>query len=198
MTIQSVRFPTLISELWDTSGWIKQAVLVLTGIVLLTISAKIKVPLPPVPITMQTFVVFGLGMVYGWKLGASTVLLYLIVGATGLPVFAGTPEKGIGVAYMMGPTGGYLLGFVIAAAATGFFAEKGWDRKAVSTFLAMFIGNVIIYVPGLIWLGNVVGWDKPVLEWGMTPFLIGDIAKIILAMLVLPLAWKLVKKSNES
>ncbi len=190
MTTQSIQFPTLADTLWGKPGLMRPLILALAGAALLTLSAKLKIPFYPVPMTMQTFVVLGLGMIYGWKLGASTVILYLALGAFGLPVFAGTPEKGLGLAYMAGPTGGYLLGFALAAAATGYLAEKGWDRKMVSTFLAMLVGNIIIYVPGLIWLGQVVGWDKPILAWGLTPFLFGDLLKIVLAMIILPMAWK--------
>ncbi len=190
MTTQSIQFPTLADTLWGKPGLMRPLLLALAGAGLLTLSAKLKIPFYPVPMTMQTFVVLGLGMFYGWKLGASTVILYLAVGAFGLPVFAGTPEKGLGLAYMVGPTGGYLLGFVLAAAATGWLAEKGWDRKMISTFLAMLVGNIIIYVPGLIWLGQIFGWDKPIVAWGLTPFLLGDLAKIILAMIILPMAWK--------
>ena len=196
MTAQITRFPTLADTLWDAPGWARKLFLVLTGVVLLTASAKLKIPFYPVPMTMQTFVVLGLGAVYGWRLGGAAVLMYLAAGAIGLPVFAGTPEKGIGLAYMLGPTGGYLAGFLVAALVVGFLAEKGWDRRMSSTFLAMLIGNAIIYVPGLIWLGSVVGWENPILEWGMTPFLLGDLAKICLAMLVIPGAWRLLGKSR--
>ena len=158
----------------------------------LWISAKIQVPFYPVPITMQTFVVLMAGMAFGWRLGAATILLYLAEGALGLPVFAGTPEKGIGLAYMAGPTGGYLLGFVLAAALVGWLAERGFDRNVMLTAIAMLLGNAIIYIPGLLWLGAVVGWDKPVLEWGLLPFLFGDTAKLILAALLMPALWKLV------
>jgi biotin transport system substrate-specific component len=195
MTAQSIRFPTLATTVWDNPGWFRQLILVGLGAALLTLSAKIQIPFYPVPMTMQTFVVLVVGMAYGARLGAITVLVYLALGGFGLPVFAGTPEKGIGIAYMMGPTGGYLIGFVVAAALTGFLAEKGWDRRMSTTFIAMLLGNLLIYVPGLIWLGNVVGWDKPVLEWGLTPFLFGDLAKIVLAMIVLPAAWKTVKET---
>ncbi|MFQ5466721.1 MAG: biotin transporter BioY, partial [Kiloniellaceae bacterium] len=131
---------------------------------------------------------------YGWRLGAATLLLYLAEGALGLPVFAGAPEKGIGLAYMAGPTGGYLVGFVLAAAACGWLAERGWDRSVAKTAAAMLIGNVIIYVPGLLWLGTLVGWDKPILTWGLTPFLLGDLTKLALAAAVLPAIWKLVRR----
>ena len=194
MSIQTVRFPTLAGTVWESEGWLRNMVLATGGALLLTLAAKIQIPFYPVPMTMQTFVVLALGMAFGARLGAATVALYLAAGAFGLPVFSGTPEKGIGLAYMMGPTGGYLLGFVLAAGFTGWLAEKGWDRRMLTTFIAMLAGNVLIYVPGLIWLGTVVGWDKPVLQWGMTPFLLGDLAKIVIAMVVLPAAWKAVNR----
>jgi biotin transport system substrate-specific component len=198
MTSQLIRFPTLANEILpdflDDRSWARQVFLVITGVALLTLSAKVKIPFYPVPITMQSFVVLAVGLTYGSRLGAITVLAYLAAGVMGLPVFAGTPEKAIGIAYMMGPTGGYLLGFVAAAAATGYLAERGWDRKMLLTFAAMLVGNFIIYLPGLIWLGNVVGWDKPVLQLGLIPFLAGDLAKIVLAMIVIPATWKLVNK----
>ena len=104
----------------------------------------------------------------------------------GLPVFAGTPAKGIGLAYMMGTTGGYLLGFVFAATLCGYLAERGWDRSFVRTAVAMLLGNIAIYIPGLLWLGILLGWDKPIIAWGLTPFIVGDIFKIILATSLFP------------
>lgn len=195
--MQSMRYPTLSSLLWVDSAGIRNLVLMVLGAVLLTVSAKIQVPFYPVPVTMQTFVVLAFSMACGWKLGGLTVLSYLTLGAMGLPVFAGTPEKGIGLAYMLGPTGGYLLGFALAAVCVGYLAERGWDRKWYTTLTAMLIGNVVIYVPGLIWLGSLVGWDKPVLSWGLIPFLPGDLAKIALAMIALPASWKAVNRKKS-
>lgn len=192
--------PTMISVFWPTasqskkSSLIRAVVLAFAGSVLLTVSAKVQVPFYPVPMTMQTMVVLVLGMALGSRLGSAAVLLYLAEGAMGLPVFSGTPEKGLGVAYMMGPTGGYLLGFVVAAWATGFLAERGWGKGFVSTTLAMVIGNAIIYALGLLWLGSLLGWDKPILAWGMIPFLLGDGTKILLAVIIMPMAWKLIGK----
>ena len=197
MTVEAIKYPTLADELWQSRQplpIIRAVTLAVAGSLLLTLSAKVQIPFYPVPLTMQTFVVLILGVAYGWKLGAMTLLLYLAEGALGLPVFAGTPEKGIGIAYMTGPTGGYLLGFVVAAAACGWLAEKGWDRHPISTFAAMLIGNLIIYALGLLWLGALLGWDKPILQWGMVPFLFGDLLKIALAMVVLPGAWQAIKK----
>ncbi len=186
--------PTLANTLWKDQSLLRSIVLAVAGSVLLIASAKISVPFYPVPITMQTFVVLLIGFVYGWKLGAATILLYLVEGVAGLPVFSNTPERGIGVAYMMGPTGGYLAGFVFAAALCGWLAERGWDRHWLTTLGAMVMGNLVIYVLGLAWLGSLIGWDKPVLDYGLFPFLYGDLFKIILATLVFPVAWKFIKK----
>jgi len=194
MTVSTVSHPTLIETAWRGGHPALRAVtLAVLGSLALWLSAKIQVPFYPVPMTMQTFVVLAIGMVFGWRLGAATVLLYLAEGTAGLPVFAGTPEKGIGFAYMMGPTGGYLLGYVLAAAAVGALARRGWDRHVATTLAAMLIGNALIYLPGLLWLGTVLGWDKPVLQWGLTPFLLGDGLKMLLAAAVLPLCWRLMR-----
>ena len=192
--------PTLMATIWSggsASAMIRNLILVVVGSLALAISAKIQVPFYPVPMTMQTFVVLGIGMAMGWKLGAATVLLYLAEGALGMPVFSGTPEKGIGLAYMLGGTGGYLLGFVAAAAVVGFLAERGWDRSFTGTALAMLVGNVVIYIPGLIWLGALFGWDKPILAWGLTPFLLGDLTKMLLAAGLMPLLWKVIGKATH-
>ena len=193
MSDQTMVHPTLAATLWpraSRAGTWRLPILAVIGVIALTISAKVQIPFYPVPMTMQTFVVLVTGIAYGTRLGVATLLLYLGVGALGLPVFAGTPEKGIGLAYMLGPTGGYLVGFVIAAALCGWLAERGWDRKLVTTAAAMLVGNVLIYLPGLLWLGTVVGWEKPVLQWGLTPFLLGDLFKLLLAAATLPLIWR--------
>ena len=171
---------------------VRNLILAIVGSLALWVSAKLSIPFWPVPLTMQTLVVLVIGMAFGARLGAATVLLYLAEGAVGLPVFSGTPEKGLGLAYMMSTTGGYLVGFVLAAGAVGFLAERGWDRSPLKTALAMVLGNVLIYVTGLLWLGTIVGWDKPVLAWGLTPFLAGDAVKIGAAAVLMPLVWRLV------
>lgn len=175
---------------------LKQAALVVLGIAVLVISAKIKVPMWPVPITMGTFAVLTLGAAYGARLGFVTILGYMIIGALGFDVFAGSSAEAYGLSYMMGGTGGYLLGYVMATLALGWFARAGWDRSAGKMGLAMLAGNVIIYVPGLIWLGMLYGWDKPILQWGLTPFLIGDVLKLALAAAILPALWKLVGRAR--
>ncbi|KKJ75769.1 acetyl-COA carboxylase [Kiloniella litopenaei] len=184
--------PTLGQQLVGSySNLFTKMLMVFVGSLALWASAKIQIPFYPVPMTMQTTVVFMIGMAYGWRLGGLTIMLYLFEGAMGLPVFSGTPDKGLGLAYMMGTTGGYLLGFFFAAVLLGWLAEKGWDRNYISTAIAMIIGNAVIYSFGLLWLGSLVGWDKPVLEWGMLPFLMGDAVKLALASLLLPTVWKL-------
>lgn len=190
--------PTLVQTLWQGEKTIlRNVVLAIVGSLALWVSAKIQVPFYPVPMTMQTFMVLVIGMAFGWRLGAVTVLLYLAEGALGLPVFAGTPEKGIGIAYLVGPTGGYLLGFVVSAATVGWLARKGWDRNVLTTLAAMVIGTAIIFAFGVTWLGSVIGWEKPVLQFGLYPFLPGAAFKIVLAAAVLPLVWKMVSKRGS-
>lgn len=175
---------------------LKQAALVVLGIAVLAVAAKIKVPMWPVPITMGTFAVLTVGAAYGPRLGLVTILGYMIIGALGFDVFAGSSAEKFGLEYMMGGTGGYLVGYVLATVVLGMLARAGWDRSAVKMGGAMLVGNVIIYVPGLIWLGMLYGWDKPILEWGLTPFLVGDAIKLALAAVILPLAWKLVGRAR--
>ncbi|MBE0530177.1 MAG: biotin transporter BioY [Rhodospirillales bacterium] len=190
---RTVAQPTLVSALWSAAagaGWLRTAVLAVVGSLLLTVSAKVQVPFWPVPMTMQTFVVVVIGMAYGPRLGVATLTLYLAQGALGLPVFAGTPEKGIGLAYMVGPTGGYLVGYLLAVMGCGYLAERGWDRNFFTTAVAVIVGDVILFVPGVLWLGVLFGWSKPILAWGLTPFLLGELTKMALAAVVMPLAWK--------
>jgi biotin transport system substrate-specific component len=190
MTAIAQTRPTLIGALWPARGnavfrWV---LLMIVGSLFIAASAQIAVPLPIVPITMQTFAVLMVGAAYGWRLGAATVAAYLVEGAIGLPVFA---EFTAGLPVLFGPTGGYLFGFVLAAGAVGWLAERGWDRNIVTTALAMLIGNALIYLPGLVVLAGFVGADK-VIEYGLTPFLLGDGLKLILAACLLPLAWRII------
>lgn len=188
-------YPTLAAEVLHPvrRTALRNLLLAVAGTALLAFSARFQIPCWPVPLTMQTLVVLLIGMAFGWKLGGATLMLYLAEGAMGLPVFAGTPEKGVGLAYMAGPTGGYLAGFVLAAMVVGWLAERGWDRSPLRTAGAMFLGTAIIYACGLSWLGGLVGWDKPVLQLGFFPFIPGDILKVAIAMLVLPAVWKRLK-----
>ena len=169
----------------------RAVILAIAGSLLLTISAKIQVPFWPVPMTMQTFAVLVIGMAYGARLGAATIGLYLAQGAVGLPVFA----SGGGLAYMAGPTGGYLLGFLIAAFVVGLLAQRGWDRKVLATLAAMVLGTVIIFIPGVAWLATIIGFEKAV-AGGLTPFLAGEVFKIGLAAALLPATWKLVGRKQ--
>lgn len=192
---QAVTNPVLADVLGPREGTalrIKQVVLVVLGVVALAIAAKIKVPMWPVPITMGTFAVLSIGAAYGARLGLLTILGYMIVGALGFDVFAGSSVEKFGLEYMMGGTGGYLVGYVLATVALGVLAARGWDRSPAKMAVAMLIGNALIYVPGLLWLGTLYGWDKPILEWGLTPFLVGDAIKLALAAALLPALWKLV------
>ena len=175
---------------------LRQAALVVLGIAVLAIAAKIKVPMWPVPITMGTFAVLTIGVAYGPRLGLATILGYMIIGALGFDVFAGSSAQAYGLEYMMGGTGGYLVGYVLATLALGTLARAGWDRSVGKMAGAMLLGNALIYVPGLIWLGMLYGWDKPILQWGLTPFLLGDAIKLALAAVLLPAAWKLVGRAR--
>jgi biotin transport system substrate-specific component len=172
----------------------KQAVLVALGITLLAVAAKIKVAIPgsPVAMNMATFAVLTIGAAYGARLGLATILGYMVIGALGFDVFQSTTADLNGIEYMMGGTGGYLVGYVLATLALGTLAARGWDRSMLWMALALLIGNALIYVPGLLWLGTLYGWDQPILAWGLTPFLIGDALKLLLAAVILPVVWKLV------
>ena len=174
----------------------KQALLVLVGIAALAISAKIAIPMWPVPITMGTFAVLTLGAAYGPRLGLVTILGYMLVGVAGFDVFAGSSAEKFGLAYMMGGTGGYLVGYVLATLALGFAARAGWDRSFGKMALAMLAGNALIYIPGLAWLAALFPAESTstILAWGITPFLIGDALKLALAGLMVPALWKGLEK----
>ncbi len=156
---------------------IKYLLTIFLGSLLLTISAKIKIPFYPVPMTMQTFVVVLMGVTFGWKIGVATISLYLFEGIIGFPVFAGTPEKGLGLIYFMGPTMGYLIGFLFAAFLAGFLDLK---TNIFLIFLKLILSVSIIYILGILWLGHLIGWDKPLLELGLIPFLLAELFKISL------------------
>ena len=149
----------------------------LIGSIILAISSKIKIPFYPVPMTMQTLIVLMIGIGFGWKLGVATVALYLFEGIIGLPVFSGSPEKGVGLVYFTGPTMGYLLGFLVTAYISGKFI---YNNNIVSTFLKLFFATSLIYVLGMTWLGILIGWDKPIFQLGAQPFLLAELFKILI------------------
>jgi len=179
----------LIKNLKETS-LAKNLFIAILGSIILAVSAKVKIPFYPVPMTMQTFVVLLIGISLGWKLGLFTVMLYLIEGIAGLPVFAGTPEKGMGIVYFTGPTMGYLIGFLVAVYLTGFFK---FDNNYFKNFAKLLFSVSFIYILGLIWLGTLIGWDKPVFKLGAQPFLLAELFKILLLTLLLPALLKLRK-----
>jgi len=159
------------------SRLVKNLFIVLIGSILLAISAKIKIPFYPVPMTMQTLVVLIIGIGFGWKLGVATIMLYLFEGIVGLPVFSGTPEKGIGLVYFTGPTMGYLIGFLVAAFLAGKF---NFDNNLIKNFLKLTFATSFIYILGMLWLGELIGWDKPIFKLGAQPFLLAELFKILL------------------
>ena len=161
---------------------IKYIFIALLGSILLAISSKVKIPFYPVPMTMQTLVVLLIGICFGWKLGIATVSLYLFEGIIGLPVFSGTPEKGVGLAYFMGPTMGYLIGFILAGYLAGRFI---YDNNYFLNFLKLTFAISFIYIFGMLWLGTLIGWDKPIFELGAKPFLIAEVLKILIATIAI-------------
>lgn len=198
MNSAPVASATLADALWssrlDRQPVLRMAALMLLGSVALWLSAKIQIPLWPVPVTMQTFAVLVIGIAYGWRLGGATVLFYLAQGAIGLPVFAGGWSEGGGLHHLVaGPTAGYLVGFAAAAAVVGRLAERGWDRSPVTAAAAMVIGNLVIYAMGIAWLGGMVGYGTA-LQVGLLPFLLGDALKVALGAALLPLGWKALRR----
>ena len=166
---------------------LKIFVLIFLGTIALTISAKLKIPFYPVPMTMQTFVVLFLGLAFGYKIGLVTVGIYLIEGIIGIPVFSNSPEKGVGLVYFTGPTMGYLIGFLSAVFFAGYLNLK---KNIFIVFSKLIFSVSTIYLFGVIWLGTLIGWDKPILELGVTPFLLAELFKISLLAI---LAKKIIK-----
>jgi biotin transport system substrate-specific component len=181
--------PIALVVLPGSVAW--KLVLVLAGSALIALAAQIRIPLPfsPVPVTGQTFAVLLVAASLG-RLGLASVLAYLVEGAAGLPVFAGGAT---GLAYMGGPTGGYLAGFVLAAAIVGIAVEHEWDRRLATSLLAMFLGEIAIYACGVAWLARFPLTVSP-FQAGLFPFIPGDLFKMVLAALALPTAWRLVRR----
>ena len=177
----------LIKE-FKQSKIIKSVFVILIGTILLAISSKIKIPFYPVPMTMQTLVVLLLGIVLGWKLGLATVMLYLFEGIIGLPVFSGSPEKGIGLVYFTGPTMGYLIGFLFTVYFSGSFNFTGNFFKKI---LQLIFSVSFIYILGVLWLGTLIGWEKPLFQLGVQPFLLAELFKILIILFSLPKLKKL-------
>lgn len=167
---------------------LRTIITVLAGTALLWLSAKVAVPFYPVPMTLQPLAVLLLGAALGPRLAGATVAAYLLEGAAGLPVFA----AGGGVAYMMGPTGGYLVGFLLSAIVVGALAERGWDRNVLTMALAMAIGMIVLYTPGVLWLAKLAGWQVAFGK-GLLPFLYGDALKIAIGACLMPAAWQIVR-----
>jgi biotin transporter BioY len=187
LTLIDVIFPKIENK---SLALVKDIVLVFSFTLLTAISAKFKIEIGAVPITGQTFAVLLSGALLGSKRGSLSQFFYLLGGLAGIPWFA----RGGGMAYLMSPTFGYIFGFVFSAYLVGWLCERGFDRKIETVILAMLIGNLIIYLPGLFWLARFVGVEK-VLAVGLYPFILGDLAKLFLAGLILPTAWKFVRRS---
>jgi len=193
----------LIKEI-KYSKILRNVFVVLMGTVLLAISSKIKIPFYPVPMTMQTLVVIFLGITLGWKLGVATVALYLFEGIIGLPVFSGSPEKGVGIIYFTGPTMGYLIGFLFTVYFAGKFHYNNIEltsllknynvvNNIIKNFLKLTFSISFIYIFGILWLGTLIGWGKPLFELGAQPFLLAELFKILIVLIALPK----IKKLNQ-
>lgn len=183
--------PTLADRVWPAASanqLLRTALLAVLGSALVALSAQINVPMLPVPMTLQTLAVLAIGGAYGSRLGAATLALYALEGAVGIPVFA---EFKAGPAILMGPTGGYIVGFIAAAGLVGFLAERGFDRHVGKMFAATLLGAAVLYIPGLAWLSTFVGGFAKAVEYGLTPFIAGDLVKAALAALAFPAAWSL-------
>jgi biotin transport system substrate-specific component len=190
MEATCIRQRVMIEAVWPKAGVVREAALLLGGSLFIAVAAQLRIPLPfsPVPVTGQTFAVLLLAAIYGSKRGPAAVMAYLILGFSGLPVFAG---GAFGAAMVYGPTAGYLVGFLGAACIVGTLSERGWDRRPWSTAASMIIGNLVIYIAGVAWLSKLVGWDSA-LSVGVLPFLAGDAIKITFATFLLPVGWKII------
>ena len=169
---------------------IKSLLIILLGSIVLAISSKVKIPFYPVPMTMQTFVVLLIGMSFGYKIGLATIGLYLIEGIVGLPVFSNSPERGVGLAYFTGPTMGYLIGFFSACFLASLIKT---DDNYFIIFIKLILSVSTIYILGVLWLGTLIGWDKPIIQLGVVPFLLAEVFKIALLTILAKKIFKLRK-----
>ena len=179
----------LIKEI-KQSKILRNVFIALMGSILLAISSKVKIPFYPVPMTMQTLVILFLGITLGWKLGVATVALYLFEGIIGLPVFSGTPEKGVGIVYFIGPTMGYLIGFLFTVYFAGSF---NFIKNLIMKLLQLLFSISFIYILGVLWLGTLIGWDKPLFQLGIQPFLLAELFKILIVLI----GFSKMKKINQ-
>ena len=179
----------LIKEI-KQSKILKNVFMALMGTILLAVSSKIKIPFYPVPMTMQTLVVLFLGVALGWKLGLATISLYLFEGIIGIPVFSGSPEKGVGIVYFTGPTMGYLVGFLFTVYFAGSF---NFSKNVFIKFLQLSFSVSFIYILGILWLGTLIGWDKPLFQLGVQPFLLAELFKVLIVLIV----FSKIKKLNQ-
>lgn len=201
--IPRLTVPTL-AEAWCRSAdgaasRVRQAALVVAAVLLLTAAAHVRVPMWPVPVTMQTFAVLMIGAACGPVLAAGSLLAYLALGALGVSVFAGNGMAQGGISYMLGPTGGYLVGFAFAAVAVGWIARRGWDRSVPKMAIAFLAANAIIYLFGLSWMAWLFAAEKGmgwVFQWGMLNFLPGDLLKLALAAVLMPFLRAVTSRSN--
>jgi biotin transport system substrate-specific component len=187
---------TLSTKVWPVAAdanLVRNLLLMIAGVVLVAGAAHISISMLPVPMTLQTLAVLVVGATYGSRFGALTMLAYAAAGAVGLPVFSPTADGYPGI---MGPTGGYIIGFILAAGVVGWFAERGYDRSPLSMLLPMVLGAAIVYVPGLMWLNGFVGDFGKTFELGLTPFVWGDSIKTIVATLGIPALWSLFERNR--
>jgi biotin transport system substrate-specific component len=179
----------LIKEI-KQSKILRNVFIALMGSILLAISSKVKIPFYPVPMTMQTLVILFLGITLGWKLGVATVALYLFEGIIGLPVFSGTPEKGVGIVYFTGPTMGYLIGFLFTVYFAGSF---NFSKNLIIKLLQLLFSISFIYILGVLWLGTLIGWEKSLFQLGVQPFLLAEFFKILIVLI----GFSKMKKINQ-
>ncbi len=193
--LQTLRKP-LIQELFPLdNSLLRSFILIVFGVAFIALFAQLRIEIGPVPITGSTFGVLLIAAAYGLNLGVLTIICYLIVGALGLPVFQGFTA---GLAVLKGATAGYLVGFIFATVLVGYLAQRGWDKYFLSTALAMLLGNILIYIPGLVWLNNLAPDWQTTLQWGLIPFIVGDIIKLLLAAALLPDVWKFLGRRSSN